>query len=864
MRTIPPASGSAWPKAPLCLPQRFMARLLVALALAGELLLTAPAVSAAENIVLDRLEADGAPGEPSIHLRFNVPVRFVSLSSDDSERLLQVFIQPVAVSDLDVEALAGREELSWEPSEEMPLQRVVYEGIENFDDIAATRSGQQATLVFHFARPVTAYQLLDDKDFRGLRLVLPVLTAAVGGAATASTAAPDESLAREVIRVAPEIPAVPGASPLEHPQGRYAVNLASADQTIDATEHAPLPHRDGYRLYTSEALVDGALMQHLRLGFFDDIDEARQVADELRERFPDVWIDRVRSSERNASAGRALGADGAPLVVTATVADGTLPAASERQSELLARARESMTAGDHRRAIRFLTALTEDAAHAHSREALELLGVARERNGQLAQANAVYRQYIARYPEGEASDRVRQRIAGLSTATDAPREPLRSAERTVEGVEWERYGSLSQYYRRESVESDLAGDGTVLSELDSLLIAGARYRGANHDMRAQFTGGYAKDFLDDGDDEGRISELYFDWRDRQRGFSLRGGRQRHNTSGTLGRFDGILGGYQLDSQLRINAVVGRPVQSSSDTFINGDQRFYGVSADLGTFADHWDFSLFAIEQETEGETDRRALGGEVRYFDSRGSLFGALDYDILFDELNTLLLLGNWAFDDNTTGYFNIDYRNTPTLVLRNALIGQPVNSLGELAVTLNIEQIRELARNRTQRARLFSLGGSRPLAEELQISLDLTVSNLQESDTSGGVEAVPGTENEYYYNARLIRSNMIKDGDIGIIGLQYADGDAFDTVSVDLNSRYPTNNGWRFNPRLRLSLREGNNDGSQRLTFAPLLRSEYRLRRQLAFELELGVDRHEDEDANGTQESTTEYHLSLGYRWDY
>ncbi len=857
MRTISTASRSVWPTVRL-----WPAALLAILALASALLLPARTVSAAENVVLDRLELDDSPGEASIHLRFNLPVRFVSLSSDDSERLLQVIIQPVAVSDLDVAALAEREELSWEPSEEMPLQRVVYEGIDNFNDNAANLSGQQATLVFHFARPVSAYQLLDDKDFRGFRLVLPVLAAAD---AVRSGSAPAAAVpaAREVIRVAPAAVATPGAPALLFPQGRYVVNLLSADDAIDATEYAPLPQRDGYRLYTSEALIDGNRMHRLRLGFFDDIEQARRVADELRERFPEVWIDRVRSSERSASAGAALGADGAPLTVTATVADAALPAATARQSELLARARESMTAGDHRRAIRFLTALTEDAEHGHSREALELLGVARERNGQLAQANAVYRQYLARYPEGEASDRVRQRVAGLETATDAPREPLRAAERRAGDAEWEYFGSLSQYYRQQRVDSDLAGDETVLSELDSQLVAGARYRGADYDMRAQFTGGYAKDFLDDGDDEGRISELYFDWLDRQRGISLRGGRQRHNTSGTLGRFDGILGGYRLDPQVRINVVLGRPVQSSSDTFINDDQQFYGVSADLGTFNEHWDFSLFIIEQETEGETDRRAVGGEVRYFDNSRSLFSALDYDILFDELNTLLVLGNWTFDDNTTAYLNIDYRNTPTLVLRNALIGQQVNSLAELAALLNIEEIRELARSRTQRARLFSLGGSRPLAEDLQVSVDFTISNLQESDASGGVDPLPGTDDEYYYNARLIRSNMLKDGDIGIIGLQYADGDAFDTFSVDLNSRYPANNGWRFNPRLRVSLRNGDDD-SQRLTFAPLLRSEYRLRRQLAFELELGADWHQDEDAAGIESNTTEYHFSLGYRWDF
>ena len=41
--------------------------------------------------------------------------------------------------------------------------------------------------------------------------------------------------------------------------------------------------------------------------------------------------------------------------------------------------------------------------------------------------------------------------------------------------------------------------------------------------------------------------------------------------------------------------------------------------------------------------DRRAVGGEARYFDPVKSLLSYVDYDISYGQLNTLLLLGNWT-----------------------------------------------------------------------------------------------------------------------------------------------------------------------------------------------------------------------------
>ena len=64
--------------------------------------------------------------------------------------------------------------------------------------------------------------------------------------------------------------------------------------------------------------------------------------------------------------------------------------------------------------IRYLNALVAADNHKYSQEALELLGMARQRKGQYPHAVDIYERYLERYPEGPASDRVRQRLAGLA------------------------------------------------------------------------------------------------------------------------------------------------------------------------------------------------------------------------------------------------------------------------------------------------------------------------------------------------------------------------------------------------------------------------------------------------------------------
>jgi hypothetical protein len=311
-------------------------------------------------------------------------------------------------------------------------------------------------------------------------------------------------------------------------------------------------------------------------------------------------------------------------------------------------------------------------------------------------------------------------------------------------------------------------------------------------------------------------------------------------------------------------VAGFPVLSTRDQ-VDTNKELYGISADLGTFANAWDFNTFLIEQQVDGIVDRRAVGGEARYFDSTRSLLSFVDYDISYDSLNTVIFLGTWTLPTRTTLNATVDYRNSPILTTTNALQGQSVRNIDDLLDSLSEDEIRQLAEDRTAEYTTVSLGASHPFSERIQVSGDVTLTNLTDTDASDGIEAIPGTGNEYIYNLQLIGSDLIKSNDIAIAGLRYSNLDTADIYSASLNTRYPVNSAWRINPRVRVDYRESNRNGSTQWIGAPSMRIDYRLSRRYRFELEAGgewstrdlPDLPEDED-------TSSYFINLGYRVNF
>ncbi len=541
-------------------------------------------------------------------------------------------------------------------------------------------------------------------------------------------------------------------------------------------------------------------------------------------------------------------------------------AENEVLANIMEEARQAMAKEDYSKAISLYTKVLGNDNSVFAKQALEYLGVAREKKNQLAHAKKIYEQYLKRYPKGEDADRVKQRLFAMISSSETPREELRTAstDKKEEAPEWEYFGGFSQFYNRfvnyPSVGTSRATQSDIRSDLDIT----ARRRSQNYDLTARFTGGYTLDFIAGNKDEDRISSFYFDAKDKVRGASVRFGRQSRTSGGVLGRFDGIFGDYQLNQKVKINLVAGSPVDSSKDVKLATERYFYGISADIGTINNAWDFNVFAINQRNDGLTDRQSIGGETRYFDQTKSFFSLIDYDVFYNDLNLFLFNGRWNLSENTTANASYEYRNSPILTTRNALIGQTTaTSLQQLLGIFPKHTIYDLAQDRTAHSNMWFAGLTHRLNDHYQINGDIRLSKFSDTVASGGVLATQGTDLEKEYSVQLTGTSLIKEGDLAIISTTYSDLTTSDITTLLINARYPINSKLRINPKFRVRHRNNDIDGSTQNTYTPSLQLTYRLRRDFQIEAELSGDWERTELAGQTL-TDRNYFFLIGYRYDF
>ncbi len=675
----------------------------------------------------------------------------------------------------------------------------------------------------------------------------------------------------------------------------YTINLQSSVTPFKERPSARRDILDVFKLYKMRVRIKGTVWYRYRLGFFATRAQAERVRKLLLKDYPDAWIDLLHPSE-HALAERwfsvhrkppkialepvpqaaprpptpASPAPRAPPKRPAKPAKPATPSApprplpSTRSGRLMELARQAMIDGNYRRVTKLYTKVLQRPEKAFHQDALEFLGLARERNGQIAHAKAEYRNYLKLYPDGEGAIRVRQRLDGIITARKDPRTPLARPSERAEEARWDMFASLAQFYRYQTTSTDAAGSQAVDNSVDSDILFSARRRTETWDIRTLFAGSHRYDFIDDRDPgDGRVTSLYADFRNRVEDYSIRIGRQTHSANGVLGRFDGILGSYRLNSQVKLNVVAGYPVELTSSDGVNTDRQFFGASTDLSGHIDNVDLNVFFIHQTIDGMVDRQAIGAEARYNDPNGrNAFALIDYDTHFGQINTLMFVGTMIFEGNRLLNLVVDYRNSPVLTTYNALQGQTVATIAELRQTLSEAEIEQLARDRTARFKSITLSGSLPLTPKFQFNGSVTVSSLSGTPASGGVAATSPSGTEYALFAQLLGNNWLFEKDVSSVGLRWADAATATRTTLSFSTRFPLNKEWRINPRFQLEKVSGS-DGSSSTLIRPSLRADFRFRRNIRFEFEGGVDLTQRDIAGGSDDETS-YFIRAGYVYDF
>ena len=553
----------------------------------------------------------------------------------------------------------------------------------------------------------------------------------------------------------------------------------------------------------------------------------------------------------------------------------------------MAKSRAALVAGKNDDALNTLNQLLLLPPNKYSQDAQELVGLARERAGDPAQARKEYELYLRLFPTGDGATRVRQRLASLAppevSTTVAAKPPEKHGPQMSAG------GTVSSYYYggKQNVQTTFVNvpvtvnQQTITNTTQSSLVTTAdlngRYRTDGTDTRIVFRDSDQKSFIGDtAPSLNRMDSAYVDFRDTQHGYSVKVGRQTGVTGGLVGRFDGAIVTYDLAPKLRVEGVLGKPV--SQDQFVNANQHFEGLSVEAQNFAEHWGASGFVINQTADGIVDRRAVGGEVRYFDQQKTLYTLLDYDVQFATLNAATLQGTYQLPDQTSLAIMLDDRKAPTLETVNGLLqagcpsppsytdyfaGRCVNATAPFTV----EKLRADALQTTANSHVLSLDVSRPLGKQWQVSADVRVTSVGALPTvtlaTGQIfQGTSATGNVFGFTAQATGTNLYSKRDINVFSYTHLhsatlNGDqlAYSNLNTMLDGRLT------LEPNLSF-YRETDTTGQSINRVSPSFRTSYKLTKRASAEGTVAMERSQNRgpDQNDT---TTNVFYYLGFRYD-
>lgn len=795
------------------------------------LLLFAQTVWAGSGFVAST-RVTGDENGATIDINFNCKVANVQSEPQSRGDRLQIFFDATSICN-GVSPSASQTRGRYRParSESARLVDLEYE--------SDTAAGPSVTL--NFSESVS---FKVESETIGFRVSVKV---GIGGAAPIVVEDPSRALHRRVSR--PPVKSQP-----------FVINLVSYKRMPALSDIRDVRLDPGLRISVAEVDIDGDTWFRLRVGNFDSSAEARDFLAGLEQDFPGAWIDRLDESQESTELTAAV----EDLMQDAEADTPLKPGdnSSSRVESLMVEARKTMIAGDRSRAIQIYTKIMQLPADPLQADAQEYLALAREKNGQLAHAKAEYQRYLSLYPDSDGAVRVRQRLNALIASERQPAADSGSgAVAKSAASDWRLQSFFSQYYRRDVNQQNEQDEVVSQSALYSDINLDARRRGARFDFSARLSAGYRNDFLDEGfgsGNETRISYAYADVADAKTGLRGRVGRQSRNTGGILGRFDGINLGYQATERVLLSGVIGKPAYSAKDG-VDSARTFYGASVSYGPLFDGLELGAFAVKQTIEGIDDRQAIGAEFRYFGTRQSVWGLVDYDTLYNELGSAFLQGSWRLGSKLTLSGSVDRRHSPFLSTGNALIGQPVLTFAELKDIFREDELRQLGLDRSPLSTTYSIGASYSLSPRLQISADSSDTNIDATPDTGGVFGSPASSYRYV-STNLVASSLIREGDVTILSLRQSTSDTSDVLSISIDSRFPFSRSWRVNPRLRIDRRERAGDLDYEWIYTPGVRVQYRRGRGMRVELEAGKQ-YSLRDSPTVDLDRESYFINLGYQ---
>ena len=610
----------------------------------------------------------------------------------------------------------------------------------------------------------------------------------------------------------------------------YVVNLESSQQKFAREAIVGAAQAFKTQAFESEIDVDNEHWYRLRLGPFSTRAEAERVLNAALGDYPRAWV-AVNDEQGELLATERAGTPAAAPAAPAAPADAPLPDAE--RAKILTDAKATLEKRQYPEAVELLSRLVRQPEYKDRAQAQELLGLARERAGQMAQAKAEYSAYLQRYPQGEGAERVRRRLQAL-VASSIPVRPFEGNQ--VQVNRWTIVGSTAIGYQYDRSQTVAAGTTTNTPALNAGLIYGdllVRERGSRFDFIGRLDAGYTHNSANTvGGSQDRTTAAFAELTDRSLGLTGRIGRQTLASQGIIGLFDGLSMGYLVDSHFSVGAAAGYPTYSSYSGF-SPHQQFATLSAEYSPFLSLV-VDAYLFNETEQGFTDRRSLGFQTRFSRPGYTAIMLVDYDIYFNALNSATLIGNFRLGQYWIFGVNLDHRHSPLLEANNALIGQSTGDLRSLRTAFTPAEIKQLAIDRTAMSDTFALSVSRPLGERWQIMADIAALRLGSTPGSGGVPATPSTGLDKNASLQLAGSSLVRASDLHIFGVRVDDSPLSRSTTLSWDARFPVGGAWRFGPRFSVARINDPELGGKQTLYLPEVRADWTSRRSV-FEIIAG-----------------------------
>jgi len=637
----------------------------------------------------------------------------------------------------------------------------------------------------------------------------------------------------------------------------YSVNLDSSQQRFEPRTVDAAAATYKTQAFESEIDIDSEHWYRLRLGPYATRAEAERVLNVALSQYPRAWI-AVNDEQGDLAPTERAGVPAAPTVAT----DAPLP--NQERSQILSNARTALDNHQYPEAVDQLSRLVRQPEYPARAEAQELLGLVRERAGQLAQAKAEYQAYLQRYPQGAAADRVRHRLQALAAASIAPRS-FESGEARPGG--WSIVGSTALGYQYNKGQTVSAGTTTSGATINAALVYGdllIRDRGARYDFTGRVNAGYTRNSASTvGGSQDRTTAAFAELTDRSLGLSGRIGRQTLASQGIVGLFDGLSMGYQINSHFAVSAAGGYPAYSSYSGF-SLHQQFETAGLEYSPFLSLV-MDAYVFNETEEGFTDRRSLGIQTRFSRPGYTAIALVDYDVYFQQLNSATLIGNFRIGQHWIFGVNLDHRHSPLLEINNALIGQAELDLRSLQASFTQAQLKQLAIDRSAMSDTLVLSVSRALGERWQVMADVAALRLGSTPASGGIPGTPSTGLDKNASAQLAGSSLLRASDLHIFGVRYDNSPSSRSTTLSWDARFPIGGAWRFGPRFSVARVDDPELGGKQTLYLPEVRADWTSRRQI-FEMIAGYQLQQQlQNLTGTAQTTSleqrNLYISATYR---